>query len=227
MGAWGSGSFENDTALDFAGGVESVADLENAFDLDGVEEIDADMACEMVAAAECVAAMRGHPLKDMPDDLAERVAAFGKPSMALFDQARDRVSAVMGGSELTELWAEAEPDVKAAFNAAMTDLMERLGKPAKKPGKAAKRKKKPAFNNSPCSFCGEPMGEEEFHQFDITVHSDDISTMRNGGWAHISCLNAALHPSHMIQTWQMDDELLEFVMQKIEREREEREKAGD
>ena len=37
MGAWGSGSFENDTALDWAGGVESVADVrESALSVSGI-----------------------------------------------------------------------------------------------------------------------------------------------------------------------------------------------
>lgn len=222
MGAWGAGSFENDAALDCAAEITSVADLERIFAETGDPEVlDADQGCRIVAAAECVAAMRGHRLTGMPEDLAERVCGFGKPSLELFDTARNQVSlAMMEISELTELWAEADPEDRAAFNVAMTDLMERLNKPQKSARKP--RKKKPVFNRSPCSFCGEAMGEVEASMFDITVAADDISTMKMGGWAHIKCLNAALHPQHMIQNWEMDDELLEFVMQKIEREREER-----
>ena len=32
MGAWGSGSFENDSALDWAGSVQSLADVRKPFD---------------------------------------------------------------------------------------------------------------------------------------------------------------------------------------------------
>ncbi|RGP42024.1 hypothetical protein BPTFM16_02335 [Altererythrobacter insulae] len=223
MGAWGAGSFENDAALDFASEVEGLDDVRGAFAIESYEtKIDVDMACRIIVAAECVAAMRGHASEDMPGDLAKRVHKLGKPSMELFERARDHVSAVMSRSELSELWAEAEPDDKAAYNIAMTDLMERLGRPQKKAGKPGKRKT--FFNNSPCSFCGEAMGEVEASMFDITVAADDISSMKMGGWAHIKCLNSALHPQHMIQNWELDDELLEFVMQRIEREREEREK---
>jgi len=218
MGTWGPGSFENDTALDCASEINSVADIDRIFAETGnPETLDADQACRIVVAGECVAAMRGHRLEEMPSDLAQRVLGFGNPTLELFDTARNQVSlAMMELSELTMLWAEADSEERAAFNLAMTDLMERLNKSQKQPGKPAK--KKPSFNPSPCSFCGEPMGEVEASMFDITVSADDISSMKMGGWAHIKCLNAALHPQYMIQNWDMDDELLEFVMSKIERE---------
>ena len=216
MGAWGSGSFENDDALDYAGEIATVADLERALVVAGTEYVEVTEACQVVVAAECVAAMRGYPSDGMPAELAERVHGFGKPSMELFDKARDNLSAVISRSELGDLWAEADPADRAAYNVAMTDLMERLGKPAKTSRKPAKAAKRPAFNHSPCSFCGEPMGEVEASMFDITVAADDISSMRLGGWAHIKCLNAALHPRHLIQNWEMDDELLDFVMKKLE-----------
>ena len=69
-------------------------------------------------------------------------------------------------------------------------------------------------------FCDKPMGDGEFHMLDVTVHEDEISSSKRGGWVHLQCLNAALHPRHMIQNWQFDDELLEFVMRKLKEERE-------
>jgi len=53
MGAWGSGSFDNDAALDWAGSVESIADVREPFDRlkslgDGF--VDADVASEVVSA---------------------------------------------------------------------------------------------------------------------------------------------------------------------------------
>ena len=56
MGAWGSGSFENDTALDWAGDVRSVEDVRKPFEQlkrGRIEAcVDADFACELLAAAE-------------------------------------------------------------------------------------------------------------------------------------------------------------------------------
>lgn len=216
MGAWGAGSFENDTALDFAGEIESLEHVEDAFEAEGAEEIDADLACRVIVAAECVAAMRGHRNGDMPRDLAERVHTFGKPSIELYDTARNNLSAVMSRSELLELWGESEE--KESFARAVTDLMERLNKPQ---GRRSKPRKKAAKtpNPSPCMFCDRPMGDGAFHMIDITIAEDDISTLKQGGWVHLQCLNAALHPKHMMQTWQFDDELLDWLLEKRDAER--------
>jgi hypothetical protein len=224
MGAWGAGSFDNDSALDFAGEIASIADLEAIFVPEGTVEIDADLACQLIVAGECVAAMRGHPNPDMPEELAETVGAFGKPSIKLFDDARNNVSAVLSGGELLELWADAGQDERGAFNRAMTDLIARLNQPQAKVKKAkagkAKTpvKKKVNPNPSPCMICNKPMGDGEFHQIDITLMADDFGDMKQGGWVHMGCLNAALHPKHMIQNWQFDDDLLELARQKIRAE---------
>lgn len=220
MGAWGAGSFENDAALDYAGEIATLDDVKAAFTAQGEEEIDADLASRVIVAAECVAAMRGHRHPDMPGELAERVHDFGKPSTELFDTARNNLSAVMSRSELLELWGESE--AKGEFARAITDLMERLNKPQ---GRRAKPRKKavPTPNPSPCMFCDKPMGDGAFHMIDITIAEDDISTMKQGGWVHLQCLNAALHPKHMMQTWQFDEELLDWVTKKLAAERAARE----
>lgn len=229
MGAWGPGSFENDDALDFAGEIESLSDIEAVLVaaneaghalIEG--EIEVDIASRIIVAGEVIAAMRGHRSDDMPAELAKKVHSFGKPSIELFDLVRNNVSAVMGRSELLDLWAEAEPDDKRAFNRAMTDLVDRLNQPQRDPEAPPEETRPENWNASPCSFCDQPMGADDSSMFDITVSADDISTMKQGGWAHIACLNAALHPKHMIQNWQIDDELLELVMKRIEAEREAR-----
>ncbi len=202
MGAWGAGGFENDAALDFAGTVETVEDIRAAFSIETPEvPIDADKASEIIAAAECVAAMMGRPADDMPDELLDRVKGFGAPDKALFHNARDHVSAVISRSELAELWSEA--DDPGEFNRAMTGLIDRLN-PDLKPKKAAQRKKKPPHNPSPCAFCNQPMGAEEFSMFDISVDMGDGVPIRLGKWAHLACLNAHLHPTHIIQAWKFD-----------------------
>ena len=117
MGAWGAGSFENDTALDWAADVQSIDDVRRPFaqlkqDTDaysgkGELFVDADFACELLAAAECVAAMLARPSRDLPDDLAKRLSGQGEPENLLFHQARNAVLHVMRSSELAELWEEA------------------------------------------------------------------------------------------------------------------------
>lgn len=193
MGTWGPGAFENDAALDFVPEIETAQDLADALTIRTPDQpIDTDTACRIVVVAECVAAMRGHPCDDMPAALAERLAKFGKPSRSLFHHARDHLAGVMVRSELMELWAEGDP---SPFNLAMHDLLERLNLPAADAPKRKRPKKKPVKNNSPCSFCDAPMGEDQFSQFSIQLdHGDGIPVTR-GGWAHLRCLNAALTPN--------------------------------
>ncbi|MEM8724151.1 MAG: DUF4259 domain-containing protein [Pseudomonadota bacterium] len=202
MGVWGTGSFENDEALDFAAEIRSVDDLSNEVRLHDVgAELDADKACRVIVVGECVAAMRGHRQENMPDELAQKVHEFGAPSDELFDNARDSVSMVITNSELSDLWAES--DDRAGFNLAMTNLIDRLNQPlakAKKP-----RKKDPKPNLSPCWICGEEMGQE-FTSIDVRL--DPENGMSQGGSVHLACLNAALHPKYMIQDWQFDDAMI-------------------
>lgn len=206
MGAWGAGGFENDTALDFVATVDSTDDLVAAFAADPGEKVDADTACTIIAAAECVAAMLGRPADEIPEDLAERLKGFGKPDAALLETARNSVSMVISESELSDLWAEA--DDPAAFNLAMTGLIDRLNPDIKAKAKTG-RKRKPPFNPSPCAFCNRPMGEEEFGMFDLSVDLGSGDPIRLGKWAHLTCLNARLHPAHIVQVWKTDPEAIQ------------------
>ncbi|HXV31015.1 MAG TPA: DUF4259 domain-containing protein [Sinorhizobium sp.] len=212
MGAWGAGGFENDTALDFVATVERVDDLIAAFASEPGEKIDADRACTIIAAAECVAAMLGRPADDIPEDLAERLKGFGKPDSALLETTRNFVAVVIADSELSELWAEA--DNPADFNLAMTGLIDRLN-PDIKPKARKGRKKKPLFNPSPCAFCNRPMGEEEFGMFDLSVDLGTGDPIRLGKWAHLACLNARLHPSHIVQVWKSDPEAIQAEVDRL------------
>ena len=215
MGAWGPGGFENDTALDFTATVKGVDDLAAAFTAKPGGKIDADTASMIIAAAECVAAMLGRPADDLPKDLAARLRGFGKPEAALLEKARNQVSMAIAGSELSELWAEA--DNPGEFNLAMTGLIDRLNpdiKPKAKKGKKS-RKDEPVFNRSPCAFCNKPMGKEEFGMFDLSVDLGNGVPMRIGKWAHLSCLNARLHPAHILQIWKTDPEAIEAEVKRI------------
>ena len=209
MGAWGTGPFENDDALDFAGEVETLQHLTDEVSLTGLGDLlEADKASRLVVVGECVAAMRGHRHTDMPDDLAQRVHSFGQPSDDLFEQARECVSLVLTNSELADLRAESED--RGAFNRAMTDLIDRLNQPATQKKKPPKRRT--PTNNSPCWICGEPMGGE-FTSISVTL--DPKSGMSRGGCVHLACLNAALHPKYMIQDWKFDDSQIDRLVEDI------------
>lgn len=116
MGAWGAGSFENDTALDWVGDLAS-GDADTLRDTlnDVVSEVgylDSDLGSEGVAAAELVAAARGNGATDLPDEvntwLRDHRAEIGPADVML---ARRAVVRIKGSeSELAELWAENEPD---------------------------------------------------------------------------------------------------------------------
>ena len=212
MGAWGSGSFENDAALDFVAEIETLDDLMAALVCDAPQAgINVDQACRIIVAAECAAALCGHPCENFPGELAAKLAGIGR-SKALEESARTLLSRVITESELSELWAEAGA---SEWNAAMTNLIERLGRPVKEHSGSKKKTSEPQHNPSPCSFCGKPMGEGAFTQFDITLEEDEISSMRKGGWAHLRCLNAALHPRYMIQHWKFDEEDIEAAVARL------------
>ena len=212
MGAWGAGGFENDTALDFATEIESVDDLVAAFASEPGDKLDVDMASVIIAAAECVAAMLGRPADDIPENLADRLTGFGKPEPALLETTRNYVAMVISDSELPELWAEA--DNTDEFNLAMTGLIDRLN-PDIKPKTKKGRKKKPPFNPSPCAFCNKPMGDEQFGMFDLSVDLGNGLPVRLGNWAHLSCLNARLHPSHIVQVWRTDPEAIHAEAERL------------
>ncbi|MEO0643968.1 MAG: DUF4259 domain-containing protein [Pseudomonadota bacterium] len=203
MGAWGAAPFENDDALDFVAEITSVEDLERALENEtGAALIEADAAARILVVGECIAAMHGHASNCLPEDLAERLSAFGEPSQDLFEEARDAVSTVISASELSDLWADSED--RAAYNTAVTDLIARLNRPmepAKKPSR-----KKPPTNRSICWICGEEMGGDFTA---ISVSLDPQSGTRIGGSVHLKCLNASLHPRYIVQNWTFTEESIE------------------
>lgn len=132
MGAWGIGVFENDTALDW------LADfMTNDFRLidrtlagvaamQDVDFLDADEACEVLAAAECVAAAAGLPSADLLDEITDWVAV-NQPIQVKPEYVRMAVTAVARvrtQSELQALWAET--DEYLAWITAVADLQTRL-----------------------------------------------------------------------------------------------------
>ena len=131
VGAWGTGNFENDDALDFAAqiaGSDDGADLlRSQLELAGAPgTLDAPASEASLVAAEMVAAARGAPGPGLPPALARWVEkeapALGEDDVRLALAACDRV---LADSELRELWAEDEQQL-AEWNAAVTELVERL-----------------------------------------------------------------------------------------------------
>jgi hypothetical protein len=129
MGAWGVGTFENDAAADW------LADLPQTLGLTfrPVVAIEPDLyleepeASEALAAAEVVAAMRGHPGEAMANrpevgEWAQEHSDWLQPHVE-----RDALAAVdriRSSSELHDLWAETEE--YEGWLAVVSDLRDRL-----------------------------------------------------------------------------------------------------
>jgi len=116
MGCWGTGTFENDHAADWAWSLEEndgLAVVERALGAPSNGGFfDAPEAREVLAAAEVIAALLGHPAADLSVEVARWVAEHrGLDARPLRDAALSRVRAVLGNdSELRELSEENEED---------------------------------------------------------------------------------------------------------------------
>ena len=134
MGAWGSGSFENDDAMDWLdvltdsgddepiiGALEEVVAMAEAGDY-----IEAPFACNALAAAEIVAALHGKPSADLPKEATAWLAGKAVPPASLLATAQKAVRAIRTGenSELKELWQESGE--MSAWLKAVENLENRL-----------------------------------------------------------------------------------------------------
>jgi hypothetical protein len=134
MGAWGSGSFENDNALDFVGDVvdgewQAVMELALVPVESGAPIPDEE---SVIAAAEIVAAARGHAAPELPDDLAAWLArAQPRFSDELAQRCQLLVRSIAAKSELRDLWEEA--DGFGEWLTGLEDLEARLGRAAPSP----------------------------------------------------------------------------------------------
>jgi hypothetical protein len=135
MGAWGHLAFDNDTANDWAYGLEDVDDLslvEAAFaELEevGSDYLDQDIACNALGACEVLARLQGHPGYTNPytKKVDQWVAAHKiKPPSALLKRASLAIDRVLGDdSELRELWEEGEDG--DTWRKSVDDLRVRMG----------------------------------------------------------------------------------------------------
>lgn len=109
MGAWGAGSFDNDTAMDWIGqlerhGIDAILDAIEAI---GDGFIDSDEGSCAIAAGEIVAALRGKPAADLPADVIAWVAASRPDVEVSPEMVRDMAKAireVRSRDELHDLW---------------------------------------------------------------------------------------------------------------------------
>ncbi len=133
MGAWGTGSFDNDDAGDFLAEVTDSGDLALVREvLDNVltstEYVEAPDACQAIVAAEIVAAALGRPTlaAQRRDDLARWLASIRpKIEADLVAQAREALSRILAeNSELRELWEET--DDFAEWRALVSELGQQL-----------------------------------------------------------------------------------------------------
>ena len=207
MGAWGSGCFENDEALDFAGGLTAEsgwAPVAAALDAVGEpgEDTDAGASSAALAAAELVAASRGHAPADLPSGAKPFLESVEAPSADLVAQASEAVSRVlMEPSELVELWAES--DDAEAWNRAVTDLIDRLSKPARPRLRSDVGKNSlTAFD---CAICRDRIAEQDLVALAVRRPLESNAFDREI-YVHAACLNAKLHPGRIIQWWRPEAE---------------------
>jgi hypothetical protein len=131
MGCWGTGTFQNDHAADWVWTLEECTDLGPVAQVlragSRDEYLEAPEASGVLAAAEVIAALLGHPASDLPVDVARWVAEHrGLDARPYREAALDRVRAVLGkNSELRELWennTEDYPFWKATVEALIARL---------------------------------------------------------------------------------------------------------
>ncbi|PPU68753.1 DUF4259 domain-containing protein [Xanthomonas pisi] len=118
MGAWSHEPFGNDTACDWASGLDKqrdfslVAEAIQAVLDNGSDYLDSDLASEAIAAAEVLAKALGRSTQTDSytkevDDWVKSIAA--KPSQDLLSKANGALIRIMGpDSELKELWQESD-----------------------------------------------------------------------------------------------------------------------
>lgn len=133
MGTWGFDTFDNDTAGDWAFGLEGAADLgyvrETLERVLAAEDdyLDVDEACEGLAACEAIARLKGNwgdrnAYSEIVDAWAESHHIV--PPAELVDKATAVIDRVTGAnSELRELWEE---DDASEWLAAVADLRARV-----------------------------------------------------------------------------------------------------
>ena len=132
MGAWGTGSFQNDPARDWFSAVEEAVEpgavIAAALDdaLAEADHLELDPASTAIAGAELLASCAGLPADDLPDQVRRWVAGNGHtPHAAEIELAVHAVQRVRDDSELRQSWDE-EQGPENSWLPAVDDLLARL-----------------------------------------------------------------------------------------------------
>lgn len=115
-GAWGTGSFENDTASDWVYEIENTKGSEVL--LSTIKEVfktdykDVDVCTNAIAAAEVIASIKDGDSNNLPESLVKWVASnksIYEPEMAKFALKAVEACISTTNSELAQLWSEGDP----------------------------------------------------------------------------------------------------------------------
>ena len=132
-GAWDTGSFDNDDALDWVWELSDSDDLtliratlQTAAETS--DYLEAPTASMAIAAAEVVAALRGKPRSELPDEVTEWVQAHQvAPGDDLLKTARTAIENIKkdDSSELAQLWADSD-ELEKVWRNDLDELLQRL-----------------------------------------------------------------------------------------------------
>lgn len=132
MNCWDLGIFENEAAVDWLYDFE-VNDfrlidrtLAGVAAMQPVDYLDVDEACEVLTAAECVAAAGGQPAEQLPEKITDWVAA-NQPIRLKGDyvrMAQTAVARIRNQSKLKNKWTG--PAEAAQWETAVANLQTRL-----------------------------------------------------------------------------------------------------
>ena len=131
MGAWGSGSFDNDDASDWladacdAHNQQSITDaLITVAEMDAGDYLEAPDCSVGIAAAELVAAQQGAPHPKLVAEWADCLAKLEPINASAVSLALQTLERIKNNSELKELWDESE--TPSEWYVAIADLEARL-----------------------------------------------------------------------------------------------------
>jgi hypothetical protein len=132
MGAWGHRNFENDGALDFVweineGGVQTIREAINkVVNTPDADYLESPVCTEALAAIEYVAAAKGKPSEDFPEESEIWLEKNGGKELLSIDGSilLKAIERIKSSSELREQWDESD-DAKEWYNI-LSGLEQRL-----------------------------------------------------------------------------------------------------
>jgi hypothetical protein len=131
MGAWDIGPFDNDDASDWLYDLEASNDvaylaetIQVVIEMSG-DYLESPDCANALAAAEIIAALRGHPILELPDNAEAWVEAHRKLDVSsLVPPALAAIQRIRTQSELKDQWDDSEEAAK--WYATLGNLTKRL-----------------------------------------------------------------------------------------------------